>query len=251
MCKAFSGIVDPMCKVTWKMGVDSHSDLAKLAGYKDQVAEEFAKFEITPKNGNYLAPDGWVFRWDEDSLPAWADVRCKEAALAAHKKWLKALDKLLVRKPVVHPFRRDRTPPVKITKRHIKLLREWDSVGNSVWDSVRNSVRNSVGSSVWSSVWSSVRNSVGSSVGSSVWSSVNAYIGSFFNIPKWQGVEHKRGSGYPFASVVKLWEMGLVPSFDGSVWRLHGGKGKEGCKVVYEITAEELRKGTGKGKGKR
>jgi len=41
-------------------------------------------------------------------------------------------------------------------------------------------------------------------------------------------------------SLVKLWEMGLVPSFDGKVWRLHGGKN---AKVLFEISRKELRKG--------
>ena len=50
MCKAFSCIVDPVGKVTWKRGVDSHTDLAKLGGYADRVLGEFAKIEITPNN---------------------------------------------------------------------------------------------------------------------------------------------------------------------------------------------------------
>jgi len=36
---------------------------------------------------------------------------------------------------------------------------------------------------------------------------------------------------------VQLWELGLVPSFDGKVWRLHGG---EKAAVLFEITAENL-----------
>ena len=44
------------------------------------------------------------------------------------------------------------------------LLRAWASVGPDVWDSVRESVRDSVGVSVWASVWPSVRVSVGASV---------------------------------------------------------------------------------------
>ena len=52
MCKAFSGLVDFNDKVTWKLGVDSHTDLAKIGGYSDKQLGEFAKFEYTPKNGN-------------------------------------------------------------------------------------------------------------------------------------------------------------------------------------------------------
>jgi len=39
--------------------------------------------------------------------------------------------------------------------------------------------------------------------------------------------------------VRKLWLGGFVPSFDGKTWRLHAGLK---AKVVFEISAEELRK---------
>lgn len=38
------------------------------------------------------------------------------------------------------------------------------------------------------------------------------YISSFFDI------KYK----HDFSSCIKLWERGLVPSFDGKIWRLHG-----------------------------
>ena len=109
----------------------------------------------------------------------------------------------------------------------------WDSVGNSVrdsvWDSVWNSVRDSVWDSVWNSVeasfgysvWNSVEASFGYSVWDSVWDSVGAYVSSFLDIP----YQHD------FTPAVKLWDDGLVPSFDGKVWRLHTGKN---AKIVYE-----------------
>jgi len=43
-------------------------------------------------------------------------------------------------------------------------------------------------------------------------------------------VDHKPGE-YPFQPVVDLWGQGLVPSFDGKTWRLHGGKK---AKVLWE-----------------
>jgi len=64
-----------------------------------------------------------------------------------------------------------------------------------------------------------------------------AYISSLFpNIKKWKYIEHKEGVN-PFQSSIDLWHMGLVPSFDGKVWRLHKGKKAE---VVLEISEEEL-----------
>jgi len=153
--------------------------------------------------------------------------------------------------------------PLKIDKpfdkeKALKLLKEWDSVWASIWDSVWYSVNASVWNSVWASVEASVRHSVWDSVGDSVqdsvwdsvgdsvWDSVRysvrdfiyAYISSFFpNIKKWEGIEHKKGVN-PFQSGVDLWHMGLVPSFDGEVWRLHKG---EKAEVVLEITRGELR----------
>src|ERR1035437_8147049 len=187
MCKAFSCIIDQVGKVTWKLGVDSHSDLVTLGGYKDLVLGAFAKAEITPKNGDYLNPDEWTFRWDDSPVPKWCGTHEKELCLAAHKKWLKKMDKILIGNPIVNPF--TLTPPTTIQPKHIRLLKKWASVG----DSVRASVR--------ASVW--------------------AYTGSFFNIPVWKYTKNPKGK-YPYQSLVTLWLTGLVPSFDGTMWRLHG-----------------------------
>jgi hypothetical protein len=213
MCQAFSCIVEPSKKVTWKFGVDSHTELQKLAGLSDQTSDPakmlFARVEITPDNKSYLKPDSWSLRVDESITPTWLTPQHKEACFAAHKKWEAKLRKILVRKEIVHPF--ELTPP-KIGPSQIRLLKECKSVG----DSVRASVRDSV----WDSVWASV------------WASVGAYIGSFFIVPKWKYIKHAKGK-YPFACFVKLWEQGLVPSFDGKTWRLHGGKKAE---ILYELS---------------
>ncbi|MGA2122751.1 MAG: hypothetical protein ABSG49_12040 [Methanoregula sp.] len=70
--------------------------------------------------------------------------------------------------------------------KHIALLKEWDSVGDSV----------------------------------------GAYTGTFFLLPRdaWKYTENVKTDEYPFLPLVKLWEQGLVPSFDGKKWRLHGGE---------------------------
>ena len=73
----------------------------------------------------------------------------------------------------------------------------------------------------WLKDWSSA----GDSVGYSVWYSVWAYVSSFF------AIDFK----HDFSSAVKLWEAGLVPSFDGTTWRLHSGTKAD---VVYEWTPE-------------
>jgi hypothetical protein len=234
MCKAFSCVIGRDKTVTWRFGTDSHEDLIRIAGYKDDTLDpekiEFCRIEISPKNGSYLEPDEWVFKIDMDVTPAWWTLAHKRVCEREHKKWIKELDKVLVRKPIIHPFQI--TPPEKITDEHIQLVREWASVWASVrasvWGSVVASVGESVWDSVWDSAWDSVWASVGASVGASawdsVWASVWAYAGTFFNIPR-SGWTYTKNipEGYPFQPAVALWELGLVPSFDGKTWRLHGG----------------------------
>jgi hypothetical protein len=87
------------------------------------------------------------------------------------------------------------------TKAEIKLLKQW--------------------ASVWDSVWASV----GASVRDSVWDSVRAYSSSFFILPEWkycEKVKYKKGTN-PFQPCIDLWNAGLIPSFDGTTWRLHAG----------------------------
>ena len=101
----------------------------------------------------------------------------------------------------------------EITQKHLDLLKECSSVGNSVCSSVGNSVC----SSVWNSVGNSVRDSVGNSVWDSVWDSVNAYCGSLFpNITSW-----KYSGVYPFQCFVDLWKQGLIPCELNGKWKLH------------------------------
>jgi hypothetical protein len=260
MCKAFSGVIKENCVVLWKMGMDSHDDIIMEHGLRDDTAEpdrlRLARFEISPANGSYLNPNKWVFKLDEKIKPTWWGPGYEKACWDAHKEWLKKLNRILVKKPIINPFT-DRTPPKKITKKHLDLLKQWASVrdsvrdsvrgsfGDSVWYSVRDSVgysvRGSVGDSVWysvrNSVWYSVGYSVRDSVGNSVWysvrdsvwysirDSVDAYSGSFFKLPRkaWVFTDKIKTRVCPFQPVVDLWIMGLVSSFDGNVWRLHGG----------------------------
>ena len=130
----------------------------------------------------------------------------------------------------------------KINEDTIGLLKNWNSVrnsvGNSVCDSVSDSVRNSIWASVWASVcdsvwdsvWDSVCDSVGDSACESVCDSVGAYVSSLFpKIENWIHIEHKKGVN-PFQACIDLWKSGLVPSYDGTTWRLHG----EESKILYE-----------------
>ena len=227
MCKAFSCICPREGGVGWKLGTDSHTDIVEMLGLRDDTADPnmltFARVEIVPANGDYRKPDKWVFHLDERIKPTWWNKGYESACWDAHAEWCKQLYAILDRETEIANPLTDIAPPKEITKKHVASLRRW------------NSVRNSVRNSVWNSVWNSVRNSVGDSV----WTSVGAQIGSLFRLPRksWLHTDEIRTRGYPFQPAVDLWSAGLVPSFDGKTWRLHGGPGAD---VLFEITREEL-----------
>ena len=126
----------------------------------------------------------------------------------AAKKWANKLDfktviEPLIVKRIVNPLKLPKVS--EPTNEQIGWLKSWASVGDSVW----------------ASVWDSLGDSVRASVGASVW----AYYSSFFD------VEYK----FDYSSAIKLWEAGLVPSFDGGTWRLHSGGNAD---VVFEWKPE-------------
>ena len=179
MCNAFSCIVTKRRKAVWKFGTDSHDELLRIAKINDDTKDpkliKFCRVEISPglnKYGNrdYLNPDAkYKFKIDMDFTPEWWTDDHEKAAWMAFQKWKKQLDGILVRKPIIHPFK---IKPPEITQDHIDLLKQWDSIWASVRASVRDSVRASVWASVRDSVWASVRDSVWDSVRDSVWDSV-------------------------------------------------------------------------------
>jgi hypothetical protein len=212
---------------------DSHASIAEFFSIPEDKSN---KFEYNFLTGEFLVDQ----------------INGKDNSAAA-EKWMKKLDSKtiiepLIVKKIINPFRDfDRTD---VTQDEIDLLKQWasvrasvrasfgasvgasvrasfgasvwDSVRDSVWDSVWDSVRASFGASIWDSVWNSVWDSVRDSVGYSVW----AYISSFF------AIQYK----HDFSSCVKLWESGLVPSFDGKTWRLHGEKD---AKSLYEMAKSD------------
>jgi len=229
-------------------GVDSHSH---ICAYYLLNEDRCNKYEFNPLTKAFTVDQINSNRDDSEAAEKWAN-----------RQDFKEIVEPLIIKPIVKPFE---LPKVEqVTDEQIGWLKEWasvwasawDSVGdavwNSVWDSVWDSVEDvvwasvwevvgasvgdAVGNSVWASVWTSVRASVKASdwdtvweaVGASVGASVTAYISSFFDI------DYK----FDFSSAVKLWEAGLVPSFDGTTWRLHSGKD---AKIIYEWTPEKER----------
>jgi hypothetical protein len=255
MCKFFSFVTDPenyggtRFYFDWDYrkkhlkddGVDSHDHITDF-------------YKLNPEKVNGYEYNPLIKHFTVDNIRS--DINDSVQA----EKWVSELDfkkiiEPLIIKPIINPFELSKVK--KVTDERIVLLKQWASVRASVrasvwasvrdpvWDLVRypvwDSVRDSVGASVWDSVrdpvWDPIRASVWYMVRYPVWASVRAsvvdlvwaYTSSFFNI-KYE---------YDFISATKLWESGIVPSFDGTTWRLHNGKK---AKVIYEITAEELRK---------
>ena len=99
----------------------------------------------------------------------------------------------------INPFEIE--PPRCIREEQLALLKHWASVK----DSVRASVRDSAWTSAWDSAWDSV------------WDSMYAYMGSLF--------PNAFSDPYQYKSVVSLWRHGIVPSYDGILWRLHTKNG--------------------------
>ena len=213
---------------------DSHTSIADYFGYKGEKEDSMNKYEYNPLTGKFVI----------DQLNTTDDNRIVQKQLD-NFDWKTIVEPLII-KPIIHPFEMDAP---EITPEIVDLVKKWASVRDStrnsakasvrdstrnsawasVWDSVWNSVGDSVGDSVWhsirvsawASVWNAVWDSVWHSVWDSVWYSVRAYFSSFFDIDY----------GYDFSPVVRLWEIGLVSSFDGKLWRLHG---KPNGKVLWE-----------------
>jgi len=201
--------------------LDSHSYIANYYNFKDTTSQFSKKQE---KYLNKYEYNPLTKEFTKDYIGKFDDS--KEA-----EEWVKSVDfKTIIKPLIIKPFFNPLTDrnPKTVTKKDKELLEQWASVrasvGYSVWDSVWDSVRNSLGSSVWdsvwNSVWASVRDSVGNNVRDSVGDSIWAYTSSHFDIE----------FDYDFSPVVKLWERGYVPSFDGKAWRLHKGPD---AKIVY------------------
>jgi hypothetical protein len=215
-------------------------------------------FEVSDGGRNVNADPIYKRRWEEMTLIREVFRPEIEALAKAHEPVCGYLlsEAIYPVNPLLQP---QRTP----TEADIALLKQWDSmldsmwpsVFDSVWESVRASAWTSVWDSVWDSVWTNVFNSaydsawysVRTSVWDSVWYSVRtsvldnvwesvlrsvwAYIGSLFpGIKNWKHIDHVPGV-YPFQPAVDLWRSGLVPSYDGKTWRLHSG---EKAEIVWD-----------------
>ena len=183
---------------------DSHTTILTHFKIPAKMQDRWSKYEFNPITKQFTVDQG-VDGHDHASAEAWVNALNFKDVVPA-----------LVVKPIFNPLFKIQ----KVTNKDIALLKEWDSVRDSVRASVRDSVGASVRDSVWASVWDSVGASVWDSVGASVRDSVGAYTSSYFD------VKYK----YNFSSCVELWNKGLVPTFDGTNWHLCSGKN---AKIVY------------------
>jgi len=219
MCQFFSFVTDPVGHLAeyyhfdWEYrkanlddeGVDSHSH---ICAHFNLDEDRCNKYEFNPLTNKFEIDMINSERDDSEAAEKWAK-----------RQDFKEIVEPLIIKPIVKPFE---LPAVeRVTDEQIDWLKSWASVRASVrvsvWDAVRDAVGDSVGDSVWREC-----NSFWASVGNSVW----AYVSSFFAID----------FNHDFSPAVNLWNAGLVPSFDGTMWRLHSGTKAD---VVYEWTPEE------------
>jgi len=206
---------------------DSHTSINDYFGFNVVRADGRNKYEFNPLTRKFMV----------DQINGWDDS--DEVERQVRELDFKEICPKLIIKPIVNPLTDIRFDG-EVTEEHIGLLKRWSVVRGCVWKPVRDSVIGSVDGSLWDSVWYSVWGSLWDSVWDSVWGSVKysmddfvySYISSFFNLEKneWKRCDFDF-KGNPFQSAIDLWNMGLIPSFDGEAWRLHSGRD---AKVVWK-----------------
>jgi hypothetical protein len=222
---------------------DSHTSIADFYGFTPDQEDGLNKYEFNPLTKIFCK---YKINLNDDSDQA--------------EKWVNGIDfknivKPLIIKPTINYliFYKKRT----VTKKDIKNLKLWASVRASVWysvwdsvsasvrasvrDSVWDSVGDSVGASVWYSIWYSVSASIRASVRASVWDSVGASVWDSIWYSVWGSVRDYFWAYYStffnikykhnFKIILRLLDKGLIPSFDGKIWRIHSGKKSE---IVWE-----------------
>ena len=219
MCKFFSFVTDPINHQAeyyyfdWDYrkanlgdeGMDSHSHICTHFNLNEDICN---KYEFNPLTGEFEIDQINSERDDSEAAKKWAN-----------RLDFKTVVEPLIVKPVVNPFKL--TEVTEVTAEHIQWLHDIALVRDSIFDSIMTSIENWAFASVMDSVWASVMDLVRASVVDLAYVSVWAYASSFF------AIEYQ----HDYSSAVKLWEAGLVLSFDGEVWRLHTGMDAH---VVYE-----------------
>lgn len=243
MCTFFSGVSDGKGKFYYfnaklrkkrlkgelRYEPDSHTSIADYFGYQGKDEDKLNKYEYDPITK--------FFRIDQ--LNTTDDSR-KIEKICRNLDFKKIMPELII-KDIIHPFKLKERKPTKVD---VVLLKKWASVNALLVTSVRDSVWDSISGSLgfpfrdWFAVsfgsWftSPFVTSFGYAFSDPLW----AYSSSFLSLQQWKYVKHKKGYN-PYTPAIKLWEKGLVPSFDGKIWRLHSG---ENARIVLRIKEDEL-----------
>jgi len=206
---------------------DSHSSICSYFYLNEDVCN---KYEYNPLTK--------VFEIDKINSDVDDSIQAED--------WVRNLDfskvvEPLIIKDIVNPLTDLPENKNFIDDKIITLLKNWSSSQNSVRRYVDHRLIDQVGSpvkdsiydylrlSLFMEIWNSVSKTIGNkdSMWDSVLNSVIGYLESFFNI------EHS----IDIESLNKLWNMGLIPSFDGNIWRLHTGKNGN---IVFTIKESDL-----------
>ncbi len=202
---------------------DSHDSLCSY--FKTEIPLDRAnKYEYDPTTGEFTidqinAKDDEGFPLDDSKQ---VEAFCRKLDFnEVVPNWsyiANVLKRLKTYKPK-NPITATKMPDEQIMRG--VLVRIKDSVWNSVWASVRDSV----GDSVWNSVWASVRASVGVSVGDSVRASVWDSVGGQSAICGYHAINKflKLGIEHPAFDLV---ELGVIVVQTGGMVKVYGKKGK-------------------------
>ena len=192
MCEFFSFVTEPEGRGNERFYFNWDQRKEDLTGEYDSHSTICKYFKLKEDNCNKYEYNPLTKELQIDQINSDVDDSVQVEAWVEKLNWKKIIKPLII-KPIIHPFR-DIPEVEQVTEEHIEWLKDFIRV----WASV--------GASVWDSVWASVR----------------VYVSGFFNIK----------CDHDFSSGVKLWEAGLIPSFDGTTWRLHTGKD---AKIIYEM----------------
>jgi len=199
ICNAFSCVVTRRKKVIWKFGTDSHDDLLKIAKIDDNSRD--------PKTITFCRVE--ISPENKDYLNPDARYKFKVDMDFTPAWWTEDHEKVAW---LAFQKWKKQLDTILVQK---PIVHPFNRIPPEITDKHIRLLQQ------WDSVW--------------------AYTGTFFILPRsaWKYTENIDTEEYPFQCLATLWEQGLVPSFDGTTWRLHGGKD---AKILYTITKEELMK---------
>ena len=213
-------------------------DASQMDGYKEYLYPE-GEWSIA----FLIARDAKENKYDE--APKWWSESHQKKLMKNFEEWKKEVYSEINLKEAINPVNPANLPEVKgITKEHITLLKRWSkecvydrelylgfglfSVKNKVWFSAELKLINP-----------SATNLASDSINPRCSSRFTCWSLHYLRDIYLMSLFRESRKRYMYKNAVRLWKMGLVPSFDGKYWRLHSGdKGK----IVFRISRRNLDK---------